>query len=983
MEFGLLGPLTVRRGGAPVPVPQGKLRVVLAVLLLNAGKVVSLDDLAEALWGAAPPRTARVTMQNYVMRLRNALGEDDGGRIATHPHGYSISIGASELDIAGFSAHLAAAEAAARTGSWDTAAAEARAGLSLWRGEPLADVNSELLSAQEVPRLAEMRLRALETRVEADLRAGRHGEVIPELRHLVSVHPLRERMHAQLMLALYRDGRQAESLAAYQHARQILVGELGAEPGSVLRDLQQRILAGDPALDAPRALDALRAEETATGSAASPYRGLSVFREGDAGLFFGRESATAQVLELMSACMDGPGLAVVSGVSGVGKSSLLRAGVLARLGKTGLAAAPDAASWPRLVLAPGRAPLAELAVRAGPLIGADAATVRQRLAADPADFALLARQAAFAGGDGPPDDAERRVLLVVDHCEQLFTLCDDPQERQAFVAALHAAVIGGPGLPPAALAVLVVRADFEARLADYPQLSEAVQGRFLLTGMTERQLRLAITGPAAAAGARVDAELVRVLLDEVRTRVTGSPSADERYRAIGAGVLPLLSHALDQAWRVRSGETLTLADYERTGGIEGAVAASAQRAYDGLTSAQQDMARQVFIRLTATGDDGTDTAARVTRAELISGLNGDRARDAAAVLETFAAERLLTLDADTVDISHEALLTAWPLLRDTWLADARADRIVRTRLRASVTEWVLASRDPSYLYSGSRLDAAAGTASRVEADARHTALSQAERDFLAASRRAGRRRARARQRLIVALLASVVVLIGLLTVAVRAERATARQRDIAVSSLLVNEDQALGDANATASQIESIAAWTLDQSPQSRYAVLAAAASPQLATITTGAGDVSSLAVSPDGKIIATGTGTGPVRLWDLATGQQTGRPLGAGSVLGFGAAGGAGGATVVTYAGAAQLWDVATGRRTGRPFAAAPGETSQPVLSPDGRTLAVGTADGTVQLWDVAACLAGRQPGRPRRRLRAAGVQPGWKDPGHRQRQR
>ena len=199
MEFGLLGPLMVRRDGLPVPVRQAKLRVVLAVLLLNAGKVVSLDDLAEALWGAAPPRTARVTLQNYVMRLRNALGEADG-RITTHPNGYSISVDAGELDVDGFWAHPAASETTARAGSWDAAASEAREGLCLWRGEPLADVDSGLLSAQEAPRLAEMRLRALETRVEADLHAGRHGEVIPELRHLVSAYPLRERMHAQLML---------------------------------------------------------------------------------------------------------------------------------------------------------------------------------------------------------------------------------------------------------------------------------------------------------------------------------------------------------------------------------------------------------------------------------------------------------------------------------------------------------------------------------------------------------------------------------------------------------------------------------------------------------------------------------------------------------------------------------------------------------------------------------------------------------------
>jgi len=185
--------------------------------------------------------------------------------------------------------------------------------------------------------------------------------------------------------------------------------------------------------------------------------------------------------------------------------------------------------------------------------------------------------------------------------------------------------------------------------------------------------------------------LVEVLLAEVRT---GQPGTS------GAGALPLLSHALDQSWRSRAGQALTLADYERTGGIDGAVAASAQRAYDGLTPAQQAAARQVFLRLTATGPEGVDSADRATRAELTEGKTAAGAQDVEAALEAFAAERLLTLAAGTVELSHEALLTAWPLLRDTWLADTHADRIVRTRLHTTAAEWGRHSRDRSYLYTG-------------------------------------------------------------------------------------------------------------------------------------------------------------------------------------------------------------------------------------------------------------------------------------------
>ena len=404
----------------------------------------------------------------------------------------------------------------------------------------------------------------------------------------------------------------------------------------------------------------------------SPYRGLGAFEEQDAAFFFGRERDATELLERMSRQLQGAGLLVVSGVSGAGKSSLLRAGVLPRIRGAGLASAPESARWPCLVFTPGRSPLDELALRVAVLAGADAAAVRRGLDVDPAGFALTARQAALARSlepgsapDGPATGRHQpqlRLLLVVDQFEQVFTQCADQGERQAFITALHAAASAGygPDGAPAALIVLGVRADFEARCAEYPQLASAVQNRYLVTAMTEVQLRMAITEPAKAAGSRVNDELVDVLLTDARIRQSGAASA---------GVLPLLSYALDQAWRSRAGDALTLADYERTGGIEGAVANSAQRAYDRLTPRQQAAARQVFIRLAAATSDGADTAGRVPWAELTEGKNAAGVQDVETVLEVFAAERLLTLAADSVEISHEVLLTAWPLLRDTWLTE--------------------------------------------------------------------------------------------------------------------------------------------------------------------------------------------------------------------------------------------------------------------------------------------------------------------------
>src|SRR5262249_40681723 len=307
--------------------------------------------------------------------------------------------------------------------------------------------------------------------------------------------------------------------------------------------------------------------------------------------------------------------------------------------------------------------------------------------------------------------------------------------------------------------------------------------RYLVTSMTERQLRMAITEPAKKAGSTIDDDLTGLLLAEVRN---GQPGTS------GAGALPLLSHALDQAWRSRTGQALTLADYERTGGIDGAVAASAQRAYDGLTPAQQAAARQVFLRLIATSADGVDSADRATRAELTEGKTAAEAQDVETVLEAFAAERLLTLAAGTVEISHEALLTAWPLLRDTWLADTHADRIVRTRLHTTAAEWARHSHDASYLYSGTLLAAATGTAPPPPpppAPAPRLGppppppppLSQTEQHFLRASDHARRRSVRRRQSVVALLAALVIGLAAATGLAVRAGQQVAQQRNIALA----------------------------------------------------------------------------------------------------------------------------------------------------------------------------------------------------------
>jgi DNA-binding SARP family transcriptional activator len=248
-RFGLLGPLTLSVGDRVLPTPPAKERVVLAALLLKANRAVPLGELIEAVWGPDAPRSALGTLRDYVKELRKRLSSAGERRIATAQGGYLIRVGPGELDIVAFQESHAQATRAAIQGAWEQASGRWRATEVLWRGEPLADIPSELLTAREVPRLTELRLQSLESRLNADLHLGRHAEVIADLRRHTTTHPFRERLHALFMLALYRDSQQAAAQAVFRDLRQVLIDELGTEPGPELRQLHQQILSGDPALD--------------------------------------------------------------------------------------------------------------------------------------------------------------------------------------------------------------------------------------------------------------------------------------------------------------------------------------------------------------------------------------------------------------------------------------------------------------------------------------------------------------------------------------------------------------------------------------------------------------------------------------------------------------------------------------------------------------------------------------------------------------
>ncbi len=253
MEFRLLGPLEVVRGGEALALPAGKPRLLLALLLLRAGDVVSSDALAEALWAGRPPATAANAIQGHVATLRRLLGRE---AIATRVPGYLLVLGEEDtLDLVRFEERFRAGREALAGGHAGEAARLLGEALALFRGVPLSDFRYEPFAQAEAARLEELRLACLEERIEAELALARHAELVGQLEALLAEHPLRERLHGQRMLALYRSGRQSEALETYQQARSRLVEELGIEPGEELKALNRAILAHDPALavEAPSA----------------------------------------------------------------------------------------------------------------------------------------------------------------------------------------------------------------------------------------------------------------------------------------------------------------------------------------------------------------------------------------------------------------------------------------------------------------------------------------------------------------------------------------------------------------------------------------------------------------------------------------------------------------------------------------------------------------------------------------------------------
>jgi WD40 repeat protein len=727
----------------------------------------------------------------------------------------------------------------------------------------------------------------------------------------------------------------------------------------------------------------LRGQRVGAGDEAAILRragagaGARAVEERDAQLFYGRDEQTDQLVRRLAERLRGAGILMVAGESGSGKSSLLRAGLMPRLAAGALG--PGSERWPRRVIRPTASPLRELAMHLAEMAGADPVSVYRSLSAAPDEAPMLAGQAARTaagrgadpGPDGPAGAAAGpppRLVLVVDQFEELFIAGEDSEidalERKAFITALHAAatIPAGPGRLPPALVVAAVRADYLGRLIAYPPLKAALDaGPFTVGPMSEAELRLAVTGPAAEAGLVVEPAVVEAVIAELR---------DESGGGLGSGVLPLMSQAMAATWERREGNELTVRGYRRAGGIADAVNRGAQAAYDALTPSQQDAARLVFTQLTVITPDGRFARHRCRRADL-SSPGTPMAADVDAVIGVFSARRLLVLGEDSVEIAHDALLQAWKQLRD-WLGDDQLDRALYGQVVTDAAAWEGYGRDPAYLYRPARLATIDAAAARWRgAAARYLPLPATGEAFLGAAHRAGRRAARRRRGVIASLLALTVIAICAAGIAVRGAANAARQaanasrqHAIALSRQLADESLAADSTSPLTARRLAVAAWRVFPTSQAGPVLASLLMEQQQRGILPGDPatyfgpanpGVQQTAFSPDGKLLAAAYGDGYVRLWNPATEQAVGAPLPVDT-------GSGGGAYAVAFSpdgkilatadaeGNLRLWNPATRQAIGAPLPADPGGgVVSMTFSPDGKLLATADTDGYLRLWDPA----------------------------------
>jgi WD40 repeat protein len=760
------------------------------------------------------------------------------------------------------------------------------------------------------------------------------------------------------MWLLTRSGQRNEALAHFETYRQLLEAELSVAPLEQTQAMYTQLVEGELP-GPPMATVILRREPRQAGEC--PYRGLAAFREIDAPFFFGREAFTARLTETIRKRSMA---AIIIGSSGSGKSSTVFAGLLPQLREHG--------DWLIMHCRPRGYPFQAVAGALAPILEPDLQETNQLIETQKLAEALRKGELSLYHVVVRALEKQleaRRLLLVVDQFEELYTLCPDPEERRRFLDELLVAIKAGSEqhVSPFAL-LLTLRADFMGQALKYRPFADALQdGSLILGPMNRDELRTAIEKPAKLQGAAFETGLVARLLDDVGEE---------------PGNLPLLEFALSLLWERLDQGWATHSSYEAIGRVDGALARYAEEVFNELDVDKQEQARQVFIQLIQPGQGTEDTRRVAARTEF-----GD---DRWKLIQHLADQRLVVTGieeggSETVEVVHEALIRGWGRLQN-WMDEDRAFRTWQENLRAALRGWEASERDEGGLLRGVSLATAENWLKERCDD-----LSDLERQFIQSSlhkrierlktetirqerERSLERRSRIfLQALVVILLVAMSISLGFASFA----RNETRQAIEASSlSLAANARQALSDKDSPTALALALAANRIDEPPlDSQRTLLEAAFSPgprKLYTVSEIFEDVEgpplSVAISPDGRTALTGLFDGDIVLWDIATGEEIRRFSGH-------APGKFNPARIATYSGVNDiafsrdgsmaisggadgfviLWDVATGVETGR-FEGHSGAVRAVAISQDGRTAVSGGLSGASMempgeliLWDVS----------------------------------
>lgn len=954
MQVRLFGaPTVILAGGLEANLSSDKARGLLAYLAVEAGQAHRREKLAGLLWPGYTESSARTNLRRALADLRQAIGDHQATPpylLVTQDTLQFNAASAASVDVSTFTGLVHSTSLLAPThgpGSQSTVSSLEQA-VALYRA-PFLDGFSipdspefdewALLTREQLNRLMLDAMRGLADAYRAE---GEPARALPYAWRQVDMDPWQESAHRQVMQLLALSGQRAAALAQYESCRRVLAADLNIEPSEQTRQLAERIRSEEWP---PAAMVAAGQPAPLLRTPGScPYRGLAPFHQQDAPFFYGRQAFVDQL-----ACAVEQQRPVVSvvGPSGSGKSSVVFAGLLPRLSQD--------ARWLSVTCRPGSRPFEALAAALQPLLAPDTSETdrlieTQRLANALLEAELPLGRALERLFDLHPQ--ARRLLLVVDPFEELYTLCPEPAMRQRFIDALLATVQPGP-----CTLLITLRADFMGQALAHRPLADALQAGALLLGpMKREEFRAAIERPAGLQGAAFEPGLVDRILDNIGQE---------------PGALPLLEFALTLLWERHASGWLTHAAYEAIGQVDGALSRYAEQVFGELDATGQAQARQVFEQLVRPGE-GTEGTRRLATRDEIGEANWP-------LVQRLASQRLVvtgletSTGRETVEVVHEALILHWERLRG-WMESDRAFRVWQEGLRAGLRQWEASQQDEGALLRGAPL-----TQAEIWLVARPDELSNAETAFIGASvalrqrreaeREAQRRRELAnerRGRRLLAALAGVLAVAALIALALTAYSLHQRQQALQAysRSLSTSAQKALDDGDTTAALALALEATDIANPPTEAQRVLMDAAyAPgarwrvEAATLFPGLNrEVTALAISPDGQTALVGAADGTLVLWDAASRTERLRLVGHTDRIND-LAWRRDGRTTLSGSSDGQviLWDLTTGQEVRR-FRGHSGVVRAVDLSPDGQVVASGgfagqdmLAPGELILWDTA----------------------------------